>query len=247
MNRKKFLILGGASAVMVAALVVFLISPRAPGPDGGAVSRSENLEGRAAETNGGTTSRPKNSDGHAPETDGFTTIPGEAGRLRFPGTDIDDAVMIAKDNEYFLRRDEQGNENIWGCYFLDFECTPDSQNLIVYGHSLKDNPDGQRFSQLKRLNDDGFAAENNKIYLTVRGTEYEFEVFSHGVVPAEDNSIVINANPTDTEMRDIIGGAIERSTHDYSADVSEKDKLLTLATCTADAEQRFVVVAKQVR
>lgn len=179
--------------------------------------------------------------------DGFGKVPGEAGRLRFPGTDIDGPVMVAGDNEYFLRRDEQGNEDIWGCYFLDFECTPDSQNLIVYGHSLEDEPDGQRFSQLKRLNDAGFAAENKRIFLTVRGTEYEFEIFSHGLVHADNDSIVISANPTDTEMRDIISGAIERSAHDYSADVSEKDKLLTLATCMADAEQRFVVVAKQVR
>lgn len=228
MSRLKRILLigGGAAAVMVAVLAVFLVSRPAPGPDG-------------------TASRPENPEGRAAEADSFGEVPGAAGHIRFPGTDIDGPVMIAEDNEYFLRRDEQGNEDIWGCYFLDCECTPGSQNLIAYGHSLEDSRDGQRFSQLKKLYDAGFAAENNRIYLTVRGIEYEYEIFSHGVVPAGDDSIVINANPTDAQMRDIVNGAIERSAHDYKANVSGKDNLLTLATCTSGEGQRFVVVARR--
>ena len=61
---------------------------------------------------------------------------------------------------------EDGESDIYGCYFLDVECALGRgsdflSNTVVYGHSdLKDNPDGPRFSQLFRFVDDDFAAEN---------------------------------------------------------------------------------------
>ena len=61
---------------------------------------------------------------------------GQVGRLTVEGTEIDNAVMQAGDNDYYLRRNEYGEDDVWGCYFMDYACSPSSLNLVIYGHSL---------------------------------------------------------------------------------------------------------------
>lgn len=174
-------------------------------------------------------------------------VPGnEAAWLRFEGTDIDNPVMQAGDNEYYLRRNEEGEEDMWGCYFLDYECGPTSQNLIIYGHSYGDNIDDQRFSQLKRLNDQTFAEEHNIIELEMEGETRRYQVFSSGYASALTDHVILAADPGRDTMQEIVDMALTRSQHDYGVEVSADDQILTLCTCTTDEEMRYVVVAKQV-
>ena len=42
--------------------------------------------------------------------------------LTVPGTEIDDPVVQAADNDYYLRRTWLGESDVWGSYFLDYEC-----------------------------------------------------------------------------------------------------------------------------
>ena len=79
------------------------------------------------------------------------------GWLLFPGTEIDNVVMQAADNSYYLRRDEKGAYSIWGCYFADYEAdltaSGPSRNTVIYGHSsLDDETEGKKFTELKKLN-----------------------------------------------------------------------------------------------
>ena len=37
--------------------------------------------------------------------------------LYMPGTEVDDPVVQAKDNAYYLQKDENGNYSEWGCYY----------------------------------------------------------------------------------------------------------------------------------
>ena len=71
------------------------------------------------------------------------------GWLLFPGTEIDNVVMQAADNSYYLRRDEKGAYSIWGCYFADYEAdltaSGPSRNTVIYGHSsLNDETEGKK-------------------------------------------------------------------------------------------------------
>lgn len=166
--------------------------------------------------------------------------------LRFEGTDIDGPVMQAVDNDYYLRRNEEGKEDVWGCYFMDYECGPTSQNLIVYGHSYGDNIDDQQFSQLKRLNDKALAEEHNTIELEMEGETRRYQVFSSGYASALADHVILTADPGRDTMQEIADMALSRSQHDYGVEVTANDQILTLCTCTTDEEMRYVVVAKLV-
>lgn len=166
--------------------------------------------------------------------------------IRFAGTEIDNPVMQSADNDFYLRRDEYGKDSQWGCYFLDFECGPDSANYIIYGHSTGDSADGPRFSQLKRLNSSEFAAVNNTIEITVNDEKRTYQVFSSGLARDMLDNVAITSNPDTETLQTIIDVAIERSLYNYGVTATPKDKLLTLSTCTSDESARYLVVAKRV-
>ena len=82
--------------------------------------------------------------------------------LTVPGTEIDDPVVQAADNDYYLRRTWLGESDVWGSYFLDYEChAREVASLdkvsIIYGHSNGDSKDDKNFSQIKRWEDADFA------------------------------------------------------------------------------------------
>lgn len=176
------------------------------------------------------------------------TLEGQVGHITFDGTDIDDPVMQGEDNEQYLRRNEQGEDDVWGCYFMDYACTQSSQNLIIYGHSLDDRTDAARFSQLKRLSDPTFAQEHHTIELQYAGQDMTFEVISAGRADAEHDTFAIIANPSAEQAQQIFDAAITRSeVHFDAADSAQAtDRLLTLSTCTADSSTRYVVTAVRV-
>lgn len=174
------------------------------------------------------------------------------GWIDVPGTDISNVVMQGSDNVYYERRDEDGNPDIYGCYFLDVECTMGKRsdflpNTIIYGHSdLTDNPDGPRFSQLFRFADDAFANEHKYMYVTTLEGRYTFEIFS--VFYTDTSFDYIRVHMTDEEALALAEDARSRSVRDYGIQPAAGDKLLTLSTCSVrdgnDGTHRFVVMGR---
>lgn len=182
----------------------------------------------------------------------FSMNKNTVGWINIPDTDINNPVMQGDDNDFYLRRDENGEYDVYGCYFLDYECSLGRRedfkpNTIIYGHSeLTDDPDGKRFAQLYRFLDDEFAAENKTIYLNTLDESFEFEVISIFYTNLDFKYNLVNI--TEEEALEIEQKAIELSERDYGITPALGDKLLTLSTCTVkfqNAENhRFVVMGR---
>lgn len=178
------------------------------------------------------------------------------GWLYIPNTTIDNSVLQAADNEYYLRLNEDKKYDIFGCYFADYENNLTSRdkmskNTIIYGHSdLKDNKDGPKFSQLFRYTDLDFAKKNPYIYFSTGEEDMVWEVFA--VFYTHIDFHYIAANPSTNEFNKIISEAKARSEYIIDTPVSDSDKILTLSTCAAkynpkDKDNyRLVVMAKLV-
>ncbi|WMJ83952.1 class B sortase [Oscillospiraceae bacterium LTW-04] len=177
------------------------------------------------------------------------------GWLYIPNTEIDDAVVQAKDNDYYLRLTEDKEYSIFGCYYADFRnnlgARDDlSKNTIIYGHSdYKDNPEGKKFSQLFHYAKDiDFVRNNPYIYFSTTEDDLVWQVFAVFYTHIDFN--YIQDNPTDPEFKNIISEAKARSEYIIDVPVDENDKILTLSTCTglynaADKDNyRMVVMAK---
>lgn len=175
--------------------------------------------------------------------------PDVAAWLRIPDTDINNVVMQGSDNYYYERRNEDGEHDVYGCYFADYECRLGarddfSQNTVIYGHgNSDDDPTGQRFSQLFKFADIEFAQQHPYIYLDTLQGKYVFEIFTVFYTDISFDYIRVNIDPI-TKL-EIARQAQALSLYDYPVKVEKSDVLLTLSTCSgADAQRRFVVMGR---
>lgn len=90
--------------------------------------------------------------------------------LYMPGTEVDDPVVQAKDNAYYLQKDENGNYSEWGCYYAHCDNRLSSRskldrNTVIFGHSASNcDPDGPKLTKLHRYMDADYVKENPYIY-----------------------------------------------------------------------------------
>lgn len=177
--------------------------------------------------------------------------------LRIPNTDIDNPIMQTSNNEDYLRRNENGKYDIWGCYFADYYSNLTSkdnllQNTVVYGHSeSSENPDGKRFTQLFHYLDLDFLKANPNIYLTIAEDELTFQIF--GVFFTDTDFYYIDPNPSDQGFDSFMAEVNAKNEFVFDGiSVSEQDKLLTLSACAyrydtqKTGDHRLVVMAKLV-
>ena len=176
------------------------------------------------------------------------------GWLYIPNTDINEEVVQAPDNDYYLRRNTAKSYDWYGCYFADYESILTngklSRNTIIYGHSMDDNPDGLKFSQLKKWLNIDFAQENPYIYFSTPEKDMVWKIFSVMYTSTKFNYVA--ADPNNTTFLNIINEAKKASQFNYDVDVNATDNILTLSTCTyvygkENKTQRFVIMARLVR
>lgn len=163
--------------------------------------------------------------------------PDTKGWLQIPNTEIDDAVLQASDNNYYLRITEDKEYSIFGCYFADFRNNLGSRsdlsrNTVIYGHSdYRDDPKGKKFSQLFNYAQDiDFVRNNPYIYFSTEEDDMVWQVFAVFFTHIDFN--YIQTDPTDEQFMAMIKEAKEKSEYIIDIDVTAEDKILTLSTCT---------------
>lgn len=176
------------------------------------------------------------------------------GWLQVPNTEIDDAVLQASDNNYYLRITEDKEYSIFGCYFADFRNNLGSRadlsrNTVIYGHSdYRDDPKGKKFSQLFNYAQDiDFVRNNPYIYFSTEDDDMVWQVFAVFFTHVDFN--YIQTDPTDEQFLAIIEEAKAKSEYIIDVDVTADDKILTLSTCTGlyntpKDDYRMAVMAK---
>lgn len=172
---------------------------------------------------------------------------GVIGWLTVDGCEIDDMVFQGTDNDYYLRKNNDGEYDVWGCYFLDYINIIDGYDFfdkttIIYGHSLDDLPDDEKFSKLKRYKDDEFAAAHPTISLSQLYREHTYEIFAACNIPITID--YIDPNPEEEKYQSILDYMVNNSYYDFGVPITTNDQILVLSTCTSDENVRFVVAAK---
>ena len=172
--------------------------------------------------------------------------------LKIPGTSLNDPIVKAVDNDFYLLNnfDKESDERgaLYADYRNKFGPASDSlsRNTVIYGHSMKD---GSMFSQIFPYKELDFLNENPIIEFTVNGeTEYRWKIFSCMVT--DISFYYIEPDPDDETFNNIITEAKIRSSFQTNVDVNVNDKILTLSTCTYELDSddiRFVVMARALR
>ena len=155
-----------------------------------------------------------------------------------------------------------GNKNKNGVVFADGwtkfgDKKEMSRNTVLYGHNWKNisanpritDPKDVMFEQVASFHHLDFAKKTPYIHYSTEDANMTWKVFA--AFYTEDSFYYIDSDPNDADFMNIVNTAKKKSLHNYDVDVNEKDKIITLSTCTRaygpTPNQRFVVMARLMR
>ena len=165
--------------------------------------------------------------------------------LKVNGTKIEYAVVQAKDNSYYLRKNLDKKYNVGGSIFMDYKNKLDGtdKNIVIYGHNMKND---SMFGTLKNiLKEEWYNNEENYIInLTTEKEEKKYKVFSVYKIKTED--YYIDTEFKENEFEQFINTLKDRSIKDFGTEIDEQDNILTLSTCADNNAYRIVLHAKQI-
>ena len=140
------------------------------------------------------------------------------GWLCIPDTAVNYPVMYTpNDPQKYLRRNFYGEYSQSGVPFLDYRCSPDSGDLLIYGHNMKN---GTMFSDLKKYLDSDFLSSHQTIELQTANGLYRYTV-------------------TETKATDISDKWYE----DIGKNLFENKRFLVLSTCYGGGNGRLLIIA----
>lgn len=170
--------------------------------------------------------------------------------LSIEGTAIDYPVMFRPDDrDYYLHRDFYGNESKSGSLYLAEICDLEkSDNLIVYGHNMKD---GSMFAPLLNYREQSFCEAHPMIRLETLSGEADYEiiaVLTTKVYTGHDFAFYSFASAgSEREFDAYVSACKGRALYEIPETAHYGDRLITLITCEYSQENgRFLVVARRV-
>lgn len=174
--------------------------------------------------------------------------PEMVGWIRIDDTIIDYPVMhTPNDPEKYLHLSFQGEESQHGVPFIDYRCTMDSDNLLIYGHNMSDDT---MFHTLVEYRQKSFWREHPVIRFDTVQEEREYEIFAafYDRVYYEHEQNFKFYNFIDAKNKTDYNEAVQKlkGKSQYNTGITPKygQQLIMLVTCTYREENgRFVVVA----
>lgn len=164
------------------------------------------------------------------------------GWLRIRALDISYPVVQGEDNDFYLHRTFEKEDNFAGCLFLNCENNGDftDQNTVVYGHNMKN---GSMFGKLKNFREEETFNKSKYFWIFTPEFIYQYRIFSAVVV--NKTGLTYQTFFTDEQFNEYITNVFENSEVDNTGvEVTKEDRIVTLSTCTGDDATRFVVLGK---
>lgn len=169
--------------------------------------------------------------------------PDVLGWIMIPGTAVDYPIVQGEDNEFYLNHTWDGEQSGLGSIFLESKNSPelDDYNSIIYGHNIRD---GSMFSVLKLYDEGDYLEEHPYVYILSGTGAWRYEVFAAYRAPVRSKSYLVGFTGQDSRD-EFLDYALEKSVVESGVQPGEKDRILTLSTCTGGSySHRWVVQAR---
>ncbi len=159
--------------------------------------------------------------------------------------DISYPIVQGTDNEYYLHNTVERNYNFAGSIFADAKNAGDfsDHNTILYGHNMKNK---SMFGSLKFMTEKDAYKKSRYFWICTPEHTYKYEVFSAYVTSVQSDTYTLyqegGAEFKEWTMRQASYSQMPNEGMTYS----EEDYVVTLSTCTADDDHRYVVLGKRV-
>lgn len=165
------------------------------------------------------------------------------GWLYSEDTPIHYPVVQADDNDYYLRRDLQGNYLANGTLFADYRCPAvgTGQNFIIYGHNMKNSA---MFGTLIKYSKQEYFDKHPVLYYLTPDKDYRIDLFAGFTTDADADIYRPEIGDTE-EFEAFIQSLIAQSTFTSDVTVTGEDHIVMLSTCSYEFNNaRYVVFGK---
>lgn len=164
------------------------------------------------------------------------------GWISINGTGVSYPVMQSlSEHQKYLSRDFNGNYSFNGTPFLDYRCSLDSENMIIYGHHMND---GSMFGGLMNYERVSYRDEHPTIIFETKNGVRKYTVFSVMKTSVNDDWYKFVSAESAEKFCKRVAYASEHSLYSTGLKPSMDHKLLTLSTCTnASDDERLLVIA----
>ena len=175
------------------------------------------------------------------------------GWVDVPGTNISNVVVRnpeCRNNLYYERRNFYRDEYFYGVYYIDFRADlgPTREylgvNTTIYGHSIADDPEDERFNikfgNLHRFRDPEFMRYHPYIFFSLPEENLAFEIIAVFYGNVSNPELFYNDSPgSELSFRDdpndfiriLEDEVLPRSLWHFDIPFDVNDRFLTLSTC----------------
>ena len=155
---------------------------------------------------------------------------------------VDYPVMFTPNEpEKYINLSFDWKYSAYGVPFMDYRCTEQCDNIILYGHNMKD---GSMFATVRRYMDEDFFYTHPKIeFETVVGCR-TYSVFAIVSLKAADSWYSCHDFDNEATFDEIIRKMRAKSLYKNDVEVEFGKQILTLSTCYGVArDDRIIVLA----
>lgn len=154
-------------------------------------------------------------------------------------------IAQSDDNDYYLHRTFRRQDNFAGTIFLDYLNRKNfsNRNNILYGHNMKN---GSMFGLLRNFRDPKTYEKSPYFWIYTPSKIYKYEIFACAEVGTYSENYQISF-PSEAAFQKYIQTAMKQSLIETNVEVTLKDTIVTLSTCTGNEATRFIVQGKRVR
>ena len=162
------------------------------------------------------------------------------GWIRLGALNISYPVCQGADNDYYLHRTFERQDNFAGCIFLNCDNSRyfSDQNTIIYGHNMKDS---SMFGTLKQLQEQEKYDSNPYFWIFTPTLIFQYRIFSCSNVPAANDPTYVTRFLTSDFEYYLQRQKLQSLVDAHQVEVTGDDRIATLSTCTGDSTVRFVV------
>lgn len=163
------------------------------------------------------------------------------------GTNISYPVVQHSDNDYYLNHDFYKRSTNIGWVFADYRNNFEylDNNTIIYAHNLINRT---MFGQLPYLLRDSWQKNNNNHYIKLATKKHNsiWQIFSVYKVAPTTDYLQVRFYSAENYQK-FLNTIKNRSAYNFSTEVTEKDRIITLSTCDDTGTKRVVVHAKLIK
>ncbi|MDD2956586.1 MAG: class B sortase [Oscillospiraceae bacterium] len=160
--------------------------------------------------------------------------PDTAAWLYCPGTPINYPVMMAENNDKYLRGLPDGSYSLYGSLFIDYNCAADfgGKLTVIYGHNIKNEA---MFGTLPLYGQQSYYEEHPDIYLYTQETNYTIQLLYGAKISAkewEQNGFLEEEN-----LDSLLQYAAQHTSFQSAVQRREDARYVALMTCDYDYDE----------